>query len=274
MRSARRRLYPTMPAILFVTLIAYLAFAGWDGNIISIVSGLLLSWFIPGFTLMMVLYPNKLVRINTLVMSFVISLIFDVLVGAALELLNFRLNESGFVVGLWLITITLLTTSNFMRIRGIVSPNRADLKTIYKLLFDKIKKSASGSRSINSNYIVPFILISILLITASWAITINIQAAKTESKPFTALAIESLTADLSEKNFRVVVYNQEKKPMVYRLEMRRDSIVIAEWENIMLDQDEQWVIELLSSQVVEPSDLWLFRSGEDQPYRQVHLFIP
>lgn len=267
-----------MFAILLVTLIAYLTFAGWDGNMISVVSGFLLSWFIPGFALMMVLYPNKLVRINTLVMSFVTSLIFDVLVGTALELLNFRLNESGFVVGLWLITISLLLTSNLMKIRGTSSPDRVNLKTLYKSLLEKIKEMISGSKSVKSNCLVFLILVSVLLIIASWAFFVNLQAAKVESKPFTSLAIEpsseSSSEDLSISNFKVVIDNQENKSMVYRLEMRRNSSIFVERENIELDQNEQWVREIPFPQFAGQYSLLLFREGEDQPYRQVHFFVP
>jgi len=272
--SARWRLYSTMSAMLFVTLVAYLAFARWDGNIISIVSGLLLSWFIPGFALMMVLYPDKLVRINTLVMSFIMSFIFDVLVGAILELLNLKLNGSGFVIGLWLIAILLLLTSGFMKMRSSSFPDPVSLKTIYKSLLDKIKNLISDPRSVKSNYLVFLILVSVLLITVSWAFKVNLSAANNvKPKPFTALAIEPSDVDVTNKYFKITIDNQEGKSMVYRLVVRKNSIIFMQRENIMVDQDEQWALEIPSSQLDGQIDLWLFRGEENESYRQVHLVV-
>ena len=274
MLSARWRLYSTMSAMLFVTLVAYLAFARWDGNIISIVSGLLLSWFIPGFALMMVLYPDKLVRINTLVMSFIMSFIFDVLVGAILELLNLKLNGSGFVIGLWLIAILLLLTSGFMKMRSSSFPDPVSLKTIYKSLLDKIKNLISDPRSVKSNYLVFLILVSVLLITVSWAFKVNLSAANNvKPKPFTALAIEPSDVDVTNKYFKITIDNQEGKSMVYRLVVRKNSIIFMQRENIMVDQDEQWALEIPSSQLDGQIDLWLFRGEENESYRQVHLVV-
>jgi hypothetical protein len=165
-----------------------------------------------------------------------------------------------------------------MKIRGASSPNRISLKTLYQSLLDKIKKLVLGSKSVKSNYLVFLILVGVLLITASWAFLVNLQAAKVEPRPFTALTIEpsseSSSEDLSISDFKVVIDNQENKSMVYRLEIRRNSSVFVEWENIELDQNEQWVREIPFSQFAGQCSLLLFREGEDQPYRQVHIVIP
>jgi hypothetical protein len=273
MLSTRGRLYLTIAAIVFVILISYLVLSKWEGNIAHIFSGLLLSWFLPGFSLMLVLYPAKLIRIHTLVFSVVISFLFDILIGAILEFLNFKLNESSFVIGLNLITISLLIASSITNTHGASSSSHATAKSIFQLIRYKIEKQLLSVRLVKSYYIVLFILISVLIITVWWAFRVNLEAATGGSKTFTALTIEPLSQDLLNNKYKVVIDNQENKSMDYRLELRRNSIILANWENIALDQNEQWAVELSSSQFIGQTDLWLFKEGEDQPYRQLQLVV-
>jgi hypothetical protein len=270
MVKIKQQVYLTSFIILLVSLISFISISTWDGNIIHIISGLLLSCFITGFTFMILIYPKNIFSIEKTVLSILISFIFDILVGTSLEILNLKLNESGFIIGLWLITVSFSIAFNFTNTdREILS---------FQKISNKIHQSLTKHRlmlistPIKVNYFVRFILLSTLIIIIFWAFQINLNASKVITKPFTALTIEPSTLN---NNIKIVIDNQENKFMIYRLEMRRNSILIKKWENIKLDQDVQWTIEVPLSEVVGQSELWLYlyKEDESEPYRQVHAYL-
>lgn len=268
------RLNRTLVAVFLVTLLTLIVLSKSEGNSIHVLSGLLLSWFIPGFALMIVLYPNEpILSIRSVILSIITSFVLDILVGTLLDILNLGLNELGFVIGLWLITVLLLIigTSTFYT-SSRISSSQTEIDSIRQSTFKL--SLVSVFEFARSNYVVILLLVSVLFITVSWAFRVNLRAANdVKPKTFTALAIDPLN-DVTNKHLRITIDNREGKSMVYRLEMRRNSVLFMEWENIILSQGEQWAVEIPLSQLVSQNDLRLFRNGESEPYRQVHLVVP
>jgi uncharacterized membrane protein len=270
-RATRGRLYFTIYATLFVTLVAIVVLVIRPGNTISVAFGLFLSWFAPGFALMSLLNPERSLSPNTVVLSVVVSYAIDIVIGLSLEVLDLGLNELGFVVGLWLVTILLLMVGAFANRSGIGLRGQAVANTTWRGLFRGVKESGLSHKAIRIHYplygVTIVALVSAVLLTSQ----VVVKAARVESRPFTALSIESLAAKAGDGHVRVVIENQENKAVVYRLELLRDGDLLEEWESIALGQHEQWALDLSSSQLVGETSFRLFVQGESQPYRQIHL---
>lgn len=271
MQFDKRRLIITFSAILSVTVIAILTQISWGGSNINIVSGLLFSWFIPGFALLSIFFPKDLIRLETVILSIITSFIFDILVGTILEIFQFKLNGSGFIISLWLISISLLLINFLRSIFDTYPSDRISLSVIFQSYLFQIKEFAKIIKDAKVNFLMLIVLLSILAYTIVWSFQVNIQAAKVDSKTFTALSIEPATSDIVNNKYNLVIHNQEKKRMFYRLELRRNSIIIAHWDTIVINKSEKKVIELSSSVFYGQTDLLLFVENNDSPYRQVRI---
>jgi hypothetical protein len=271
MRSTRGRPYFTIYAPLFVTLVACAVLAIRPGNTISVAFGLFLSWFAPGCALLLLLYPDRSLSVNIVVPSVVVSYAIDIVIGLSLEVLDLGLNELGFVIGLWLITILLLMVGGFANPINMGVRGQAMANTVWRGLFHSGKESGLSHKAVRTHYPVYGFLVVALMSTVLWTIPVILKAARVESVPFTALSIETSSAEPGDGGLRVVIDNQENKAMVYRLELQRDAVVVANWEKIEIDRQQQWAVDLSSSQLVGKVSLWLFIEGEVQPYREIHL---
>jgi hypothetical protein len=233
----------------------------------------LFSWFIPGFALVIVLNPNEaIVSIKTVIFSILTSFVLDILVGTLLDVLDLGLTKSGLIIGLWLFTVLSVVAGNARRAIRTIASNSEVPKRIRRPLFRS--NTTVDANLVGANPVVIFLLVCSLILTASWALQVNLRAVNgLKPKPFTVLTIDPTDTETNHHYFKILIDNQEAKPMVYRLEMRRDSVLVMEWEHISLDHDEQWTVEIPSSRIVGQTELWLFREGQDRLYRQVHFFV-
>jgi uncharacterized membrane protein len=270
-RATRGRLYFTIYATLFVTLVAIVVLVIRPGNTISVAFGLFLSWFAPGFAFMSLLIPKRSLSPNTVVLSVVVSYAIDIVIGFSLEVLDLGLNELGFVIGLWLITIVLLVVGVFANSTSLGLRGQAMADAISRGLSHGVKESGLRHKAVRTHYPLYGFLIVGLLSMALWTFAVVLKAADVVTKPFTALSIEGSSAEPGDGGLRVVIDNQENRAMVYRLELRRNEVLLAKWESIALDRHEEWASDLSSSQLVGETSFRLFVQGESQPYRQIHL---
>jgi uncharacterized membrane protein len=271
MLSRRAKRYLTVDGMLLVSVAAGVVLATDGESALGIASGFLLVWFAPGVALMSLLRPYRLLSVKTVMFSIVASYAIDVVVGVGLEVLGVGLDDVGFIAGLWLVTCMLLMLS--LVADGMRARERRFGEALggRRCFVDGGNRVERRKRAERSYYPVYGLLLLALVATILWTVPMILRGAKAESEPFTALSVESAPVEGGVAGFSVVIDNQEGRSMVYRLEMRRDDVILRNWDGISLGQHERWVQGVGTDQLIGGTSFWLFVGDDIQPYRHIHL---
>lgn len=267
--------------VVFAAAFALLAAAlGWGESPLRAGAGLVLVWFGTGYLLLAAAFPHHVRWIERLVLSVPASLVVAVLAGLLVSYLPGGLRAMPFVLVLAGAAFVLLGVA-ILRTRGAGSAR-------WRLRWPSV--AAAGGESLrwqpDSRHRLRRRLPArrgllraaawspaaiVLVVAGAWTVNGMVVAASPAPKPFTALSLEAPAGDASAAHNSVVVENREGHPMQYRLDVTVGGASVAHWDGIAVNAGGRWSVDLPAQPAGGEAEVALYRSGDEQPYRTLHV---
>lgn len=235
---------------------------GWTDNPLRITGGLLLSMFVPGYALLKALYPRALSRAELFGLSVPLSFVLSILVGALVDMTPVGLSGTAIVLLLCVCTITFIAVAyaRCLRAPGL-----------------KLRRIAGVRERILVG--APVVAGGVVLIGVGmiWAGASLVQAGHTTPKPFTALSVDGANGvQQPGVPLSVTLDNEEGQTMQYDLRVRVGGSDIGRVDDVQLDSGKRYTLQLpvLRDTDTAGADVIAYRSGDDTPYRMVHVGPP
>jgi hypothetical protein len=279
----KQKLHYTAGIVVMTTLASIGTLFQWDVLLVRLVPGLILTWFVPGYALMFALFPFEIEPIERTVLSVVASFVLAILTGVLMDHLPSGLNSGSAVLMLWGMTMVLLAVGHIRlayaerRRPQDDQANQDAAGPTEQTLSASISASGLRTDAPNVQREKPSLkyasgaVIAIALVLASgvWAVSSIFAAVQPDPKPFTALAVEHDPLNTSPDQLRIVLGNHEGLPMRYHLTLQTQEQVIAQWNDVLVDNNAQWVAPLPLLDAHTAADLLVYRAGENQIYRRI-----
>lgn len=248
---------------IFAGITSSIAFAatvfGLDGPV-RILSGLVLSWFAPGYALLLALLPGGMEFIERITLSVVASFILSVLTGSALELAGLDINSLIFTFCLWAATLALLWT---VMVRAFIYRNRPGELEVAVMTGPVVPKSKPvtlwAGRHSGRSVVALAMCVMFVGGSAAWAADGIVSASQPEPKHFTSLAVEGTN---------VTVENHEGTAALYTIKLETPGRNAPIWQSLNLANGETWS-KPLPANLDKTTEITLFRDNSDTPYRHV-----
>ena len=252
---------------------------------VRIILGLPLVLFLPGYSLIAVLFPRKddLDSIERIALSFGLSIAVVPLMGLGLNYTPFGIRLSPVLISLSVFTIALAVGAYLRRAR---IPEESRFEVEFGTAFGNLKESFTAADS-RLDQILSILLVIAIVLAISMLVYVIVTPKQGEK--FTEFYIlgPGGKADDYPTNLRVGeegeviigVVNHEYSNVTYQLDVRLEEEVISE-ERIELVHNETrerpftfWVTEEGEAQKLE---FLLFKEGineETEPYRSLHIWV-
>lgn len=269
--------------ILFTLLcIPFVLISPLNETPIRIILGLPLVLFLPGYSLIAILFPRKndLDGIERIALSFGLSIAVVPLLGLALNYTPFGIRLSPVLIVLSVFTIA-LALGAYAR-RSMVP--EGDRFVVEFVAFFKSKKESFKTTNTKIDEILTVILIISIILAISMVVYVIVTPK--EGEKFTEFYIlgpegkaENYPTDLKvgdEGKVIIGVVNHEYARVTYRLEVLLDGAVIGE-EYIALKYNETWEYPFTSKAERtgenQKFEFLLYKEGEVEVYRSLHLWV-
>ena len=249
---------------------------------IRMLLGLPLVLFLPGYSLIAVLFPRRddLSVIERIALSFGLSIAVVPLLGLALNYTPLGIRLSPVLITLSIFTVS-LAIGAYLRRRTIPEEDRFTVKlgsTLTKM------KNSFKTTDTKTDRILTLILIASIVLAIS--MTVYVITMPKEGEKFTEFYILGIngTADDYPTNLKlgaegrviIGVVNHEYRESTYRLVARLNEEVIGE-ERVELGHNERWEEPFIFTATKRGKDqrleFLLYKNGEEDVYRSLHLWI-
>lgn len=235
------------------------ALGGLASGSATVLLGLLLVGFAPGYGLLRVLGDAPWRGAAWIVRCALTSLVLTVLLSAVTSALGLSLSGPAVLIGLWLLSVT-LSLAGALRSPGagraaLLRP-RLTLPPLRRVLI-----AAAGPL--------------LMLVIAAWAWGGLARAAHPQTKPFTSFSVTELADGCaSGRCYALVVANHESVAATYHLEAEAGGALLPVGPDLVLAPGEQVAVRLPSlaadaalvgklSRAGDPQSHWLVRVGGD-----------
>ena len=266
-------------AVLSLILAGVIAFdgEGWL-HYVRIGLGLPFVLFFPGYVLIAALFPKKddLGGIERLALSFGLSIAVVPLIGLGLNYTPWGIRLTPILLSLILFIIIMGCISFFRRDK--LPPEDRYCPT-FQFEFPVWKEQPLFDRVLSIALIV-----AILFAIGSIFYVVSMPKVGEQFTEFYILGMngkaEGYPRELAvgeEGEVIVGVVNHEYKQEKYYVEIKMDDLVLPKEGPIVLEHEEKWEKPLSFSYPEEYENLkvefLLYREGDDQPYRSLHLWV-
>lgn len=262
--------------ILAILLIAILSFFPLDA--LRIALGLPFGLFFPGYTLIAALFPKKtgLGAVERVALSVVVSV-------SVVSLMGFILNYTPFGITLYSVlfsvTIFIVVTSIVAWYRRRRLPEEQRFGIAFSLSIPQWTVMKAWQRAF-----VVLLIISILSATGVLGYTIATPRMGEKFTEFYILGLEGKAEDYpyevmrgEEVNLILEIINHEHERVNYRVDIRIDGVQSSKIGPVVLDHEEAWEqeVSLVPHRIGEnqKAEFWLFKEGDAEPYRSLHLWL-
>lgn len=242
-----------------------------------IVLGFFLVLFLPGYSLISILFPRiyDLGSVERIILSFGLSI-------AIVPLLGFGLNYSPFGIRLIPMLIVLSTFTISLSLIALVTRSKFPAEERFRVPFEKLLKVNLGKNTLDK-------VLSILLIASiitSCAILVYVVLKPKTGERFTEFFILSQNGTAFEylTDFNVGEYgkviinvvNHEYKNVNYRLEVTLNGSMIHE-EYILVHENEKWenpfTFKATKKGKNQKLEFLLYKNQNREAYRTLHLWV-
>lgn len=204
--------------VIIITLVSLLPAP--EVQFITLIPRLLLLFFLPGYALMALLFPEtfrEAVMRITLSAGFSIALV--IVGGLALYLVTNRIDAQ-----LWLFSLGSFTLAT----SGVTVLRRQNTRS-----------TSPGFLLLEVSDIIPLLMIILSVMAAVLLFSLNRDSNLEQQATFTQLWIQPAAQD-STRTVVIGIHNQEQKTMTYRVEASIGREIVATWASVTLSQDEEW----------------------------------
>jgi uncharacterized membrane protein len=220
-----------------------------------------LALALPGYALIALLDPGRHSGgIERSVMSLGLSLALTILGGLLLNLTPWGLRREPWALLLGGLTLLFAVLSEVRRQRLVAAP----------------ATSAATPRPTFRLHPSQALLLGLAALLMTGAVGVaRFGALNQPSQGFTQLWLQAVE-DGAPGTVRLGVSNQEQGPMRYQLRVTSGEQLLGEWDNLELQPGARWeVVEALTLApgAVQPIEATLYRDGEPEAYRSVHLYL-
>ena len=249
---------------------------------IRIILGLPLVLFLPGYSLIAVLFPRKddLDAIERIALSFGLSIAITPLLGLALNYTPFGIRLLPVLIVLSVFTIS-LAIGAYVR-RGRI-PEEGRFCVDFGTFFKSIKESFKTTDTKIDRILTVVLIISIVL---AISMTVYVIVTPKEGEKFTEFYVlgpggkaEDYPTNLKvgeEGEVIIGVVNHEYTNTSYQLEVRLNGEVIDE-KSIELMHNETWespfTFRATRAGENQKLEFLVFKDGLKEPYRSLHLWL-
>lgn len=247
---------------------------------IRIILGLALVLFLPGYSLIAVLFPRKddLDAIERIIFSFGLSIASTPLLGLALNYTPFGIRLSPILIVLSIFTISLAMCAY---VRRSMIPEKDRFGVEFGTAFKVVKESFKSSDTKIDRILSVILIISIILASS---MTVYVIVTPKQGEKFTEFYILGPGGKASdyptnlrvgeEREVIIGVVNHEYTNVMYQLEVKLDGEVIDE-RIVDLKHNETWEypFAVRAKKTGENQKLEFLLYKEGDAYRSLHLWV-
>lgn len=263
--------------IVVISLVLILIITLADFQTLRVILGLPFVLFFPGYTLIAALFPRSddLDGIERVALSFGLSI-------AVVPLIGLALNYTPWGIRLYPILVSLTAFILAMSALGWYRRSRLPEENRFTIRLEVDFKWSEQSRL---DKVLSVLLVGAILFAVGTLYYV-ITTPKVGEK-FTEFYVlgpggmaEGYPRELKageEGHVILGVVNHEYQKINYRVEIRMDGHLKQSIQPVALDHEEKWEKPVTFS-VSSPHDnlkveFWLFREGDREPYRKLHLWV-
>ena len=206
--------------------------------------GLLLALFAPGYALLFAALPRSLGRPERLFLSVPVSIQVVVLTFMTLAQAHVGLTPTPLLLVVWAVTVG-GTAVGWIRLSRMPLPATSAAPSLPFTTRDTLIAGA---------------LACVVLACGAWAGSRGWQAARAQPLGYT---------ELTTQNSTIGVVNHEGKPMQYSVVVSANGTTLQRQDDVTVPVDGSYSLSLPASQ--DDLDIDLYRPGDTQPYRHVHV---
>lgn len=269
--------------LLTVLCIPFVLIPPLNGTPVRVILGLPLVLFLPGYSLIALLFPRRaeLDTIERIALGFGLSIAIVPLLGLALNYTPFGIRLGPMLTVLSLVTIS-FAFGAILRRRMIPATDRFEVDFGAAIRHFRASFSAEATKL---DRILSVILLSAIVVAI--AMVIYVVVTPKQGERFTELYIlgpGGKASDYPTKlkvgeggEVRIGVVNHEYALVAYHLEVKLGGELIGE-ERLELEHNETWERPFTFTATRPGTDqkleFFLYKAGEpEEPYRTVHLWI-
>ncbi|HEX73529.1 MAG TPA: DUF1616 domain-containing protein [Dehalococcoidia bacterium] len=261
--------------LLVVTLIVAIIFS--PSNVLRIVLGLPFLLFLPGYVLVLALFPKKegMGTVERVALSFGMSI-------AVVPLIGLILNYTA-----WGITLesTLYSMAAFIFILSIIAWFRQKRLTEEGRFSIQLRLTIPGwEGGIWDKTLSVILIVSILGALGMLGYVIAKPKVGERFTEFYILGMEGKAIDYPEElvvgkegKVMVGIINREYETASYRIEVRINGIEVNEVGTIVLEHEEEWELEISFAPTVsgdnQKVEFLLYKEGQTEAYEALHLWV-
>lgn len=272
-----RELHLVIILTLFLSGIAALGGGGWLQYIRVFLTALCLLFF-PGYTFLCVLFPRKndMGRLGRTVLSFAFSIIIVPLIGFVLNFTPWGVQLRPCLISISIFVILMAILAMYRRHQ--LSPQEQYVP------FLELELPSFKQFPIQDKMMALMVVLAIIITAASCFYFINSSQRGERYTEFYILNENGIAGNYpqeleagKEEKLIVGIANHEQKEVTYSLNIKMQNIIKSRKEPIVLNHGEKWeeAVEFSANYPHEKIkvEFLLFRDGESEPYRKLHLWV-
>ncbi|MFC1962384.1 DUF1616 domain-containing protein [Chloroflexota bacterium] len=272
------RLNNQLLTINILAILLIIASTFFPLDVLRVILGLPFLLFFPGYTLLAAIFPRRNVvdSIERIVLSFVLSIAVVPLIGLVIAYTPF-----GIEIYTILISVTILII-----VASIVAWYRQRRITQGEELTVSLDLSLFLWRGQSSADKILYIILTVAILGAIGTLGYVVTTPRVGEKysEFYIQELEGKAINYTEElvlgeaeQIMVGIINREHEDVYYRLQIESSGTLIKELGPVMLGHEQKWEREvsiiLMKGGENQRVELLLFKDGEDEPYRSLHIWV-